>query len=85
MKMRNMKHNVPNKKERIRSLVKKLGEHGLPAHVSDAKNDGTVFIRFFSCDEISAVEAAEFWGRHLTQTGADFTQVEDHIIRMPLP
>lgn len=83
--MRKMKSVVNDKKERIRALVKKLSEHGLPAHVSDAKNDGTVFIRFFSCDDISACEAAEAWGRHLTTLGADFTQVEDHIIRMPLP
>ena len=80
-----MKKMIPNALDRKRALVKHLAEREYVAHVSDAKRDGTVIVRFLSCDAESATEAVERWGRDLTERGAEFTQVDDNKIRLALP
>ena len=85
-----MKVNVQNKRERLDALkqvlVTTLGHSTAKVvEMSDVKRDGTVFLRFKSTTEVSAIEATEAFGRHLMGTGAAFMQTDDNRIRMPLP
>lgn len=52
--------------------------------VSDAKRDGTVFVRFRSVHIWTAMEIADMFGQELTRLGKDFTRTDDNKVRLPL-
>ncbi len=81
------RHVTHNKKFRLRALDEYVRATviGGDCELSDVKRDGTIFVRFRSTFDVSALESAEIFGRALMISGVAFTQVDDSRIRLPLP